>query len=132
MVYLSPVGLSTTALTANQLSAMISLREWIGRVAPAYPSGVFASASYSYGTPTLSSTTVFVPIVATVNITVPGPGNTVKPLVFIERFNVAFQGQTAVPSSVTIASVGLSQGVDSASRRGVLYAIDDSVTITIA
>lgn len=132
MVYLSPVGLSTTALTANQLSVLVSIREAIGRIKPEWPSSVSASVSYSYGTPVLSTSTVFVPVIATVNVSVPGLGNSVKPLVFTERFNVAFQGQTAVPTSVTIASVGTSQGVSSASKRGAVYSIDDSITVTIA
>lgn len=91
-----------------------------------------ASVIYSYSTPVLSTSTVFVPIIATVNISVPGYGNSIRPLVFTERFNVAFQGQSAVPTSVTIASVGTSQGVSSLSRHGAAYSIDDSITITIA
>lgn len=132
MVYLSPVGLSATALTANQLSTLVSIRETIGRIRPEWPSAIAVSVSYSYNTPVLSTSTVFIPVVATVTISVPSFGNSVKPLVFTERFNVAFQGQTAVPTSVTIASVGISQGVSSMTRRGAVYSIDDSITITIA
>ena len=132
MVYLSPVGLASTALTADRLSVLVSIREAIGRVRTEYPSTVSASVSYSYSTPVLSTSTVFVPVTATVNISVPGYGNSIRPLVFTERFNVAFQGQSAVPTSVTIASVGTSQGVSSLLRLGAIYSVDDSITITIA
>ena len=73
---ISPVGLATTALVANQVSVLATYNEKLcrpycvnGNVQPQ------ASITYSYEQPILNGTTVFVPIVATISIISPVIGN---------------------------------------------------------
>ena len=73
---ISPVGLATTALVANQVSVLATYNEKLcrpycvnGNVQPQ------ASITYSYEQPILNGTTVFVPIVATISIISPVVGS---------------------------------------------------------
>lgn len=133
MIRISPVGLATTSLVANQLSALITFREKLchpfcidSSIQP------LATLEYTAGTPVLNGTTVFVPITARITIVTKGCGCNAKTQLFTEQFYVAFQGQTAVPTSVAIESVGRLQG-GSCVKCGCAYAysINDSVTVTI-
>lgn len=138
MIRISPVGLAA-APVANQLSILATFREKLCRpfcidssVQP------FANIAYSLGTPKLdiptgaTTGTVFVPVTARITITVPGCGCYAKPQLFTEQFYVAFQGQTALPTSVTIASVGkIENGSCVTCGRATAYSINDSLTITI-
>lgn len=134
MVRISPVGLATTALVANQVSFLVNFREKLCRpfcidssIQP------FASIEYSNGQPVLVGTTVFVPITARITIVTQSPcGCNAKTQLFTEQFYVAFQGQTAVPTAVTIASVGrIQNGANVSCGRAYAYSINDSLTVTI-
>jgi hypothetical protein len=131
MVRLSPVGLAA-APVANQLSVLATFREKLchpfcidSSVQP------LATLVYSTGTPVLNGTTVFVPVTARITI-VTGSGCNAKTQLFTEQFYVAFQGQTAVPTSVVITSVGRVQG-GACVQCGCAhaYSINDSLTIAI-
>lgn len=131
MLRLSPVGLAA-APVANQLSVLATFREKLchpfcidSSVQP------LATLEYTTGTPVLNGTTVFVPVTARLSI-VTGCGCKAKTQLFTEQFNVAFQGQTAVPTAVTITSVGRIQG-GTCVQCGCAYAysVNDSLTITI-
>lgn len=135
MVTISPSGLNGTALTANQVSLLASYSEKLCRtycvnstLQPQY------SIVYSYGTPVLNETTVFVPITAIITIVTPGSRNcNATTQLYTEKFMVSFQGQTALPKSVAIASVGrTSNGSNVKCCRTKNYSIHDSLTITIA
>lgn len=132
MIRLSPVGLAA-APVANQLSALITFREKLcqpfcidSSIQP------LATVEYSTGTPVLNGTTVFVPVTARLTVITQGCGCNAKTQLFTEQFYVAFQGQTAVPTAVTIQSVGRLQGGACIScGRAYAYSVNDSVIITI-
>lgn len=132
MLRISPVGLAA-APVANQLSILATFREKLcqpfcidSSVQP------FASVEYSNGTPILDGTTVFIPITARITVVTPGCGCNAKTQLFTEQFYVAFQGQTALPTAVTIASVGRIQGGSCVTcGKAYAYSINDSLTITI-
>jgi hypothetical protein len=131
MVRLSPVGLAA-APVANQLSLLITYREKLCHSfcidSSTQP---LATLQYTTGTPVLNGTTVFVPVTARITV-VTGGGCKAKTQLFTEQFYVAFQGQTALPTSVTITSVGRVQGGACVTcGRAQAYSINDSVTITI-
>ena len=132
MLRISPVGLAA-APVANQLSVLATFREKLCRpfcidssVQP------LATVEYTPGTPILNGTTVFVPMTARLTVVTPGCGCDAKTQLFTEQFYVAFQGQTAVPTAVTVTSVGRLQG-GSCVKCGCAYAysVNDSLTITI-
>lgn len=131
MVRLSPVGLAA-APVANQVSLLATYKEKLccpfcidSSVQP------LATLDYSTGTPVLNGTTVFVPVTARITV-VTGSGCKAKTQLFTEQFYVAFQGQTGLPTSVTVNSVGRIQG-GSCVKCGCAYAysINDSLTVTI-
>lgn len=134
-VYLSPVGLAA-APVANTLAVLATFKEKL-----CYEFSVNATmqpsvtVTYTSGTPVLNETTVFVPIQAQVTITTPSNRCGCNPhvQVFTENFDVAFQGQTALPTAVTIEQVGTRRFADSVNNCGIAsaYIIDDSLTITI-
>lgn len=122
------------APVANQASLLATFRE---KLCQPYciDSSIQPSATvvYSSGTPILNDTTVFVPITARITIVTPGCGCNAKTQLFTEQFYVAFQGQTAIPTAVTITSVGRVQGganVECGCAHA--YSINDSLTVTIA
>lgn len=133
---ISPVGLATTALVANQVSVLATYNEKLCRpycVGSVQPQ---TSITYSYEQPILNGTTVFVPIVATISIISPVIGNRnvmrAQPLIYTERWVAAFQGQTALPTAVTIASVGRTQKANDVvcgKARGL--SIFDSLTVAL-
>lgn len=131
MVRLSPVGLAA-APVANQVSLLATYKEKLccpfcidSSVQP------LATLDYTTGTPVLNGTTVFVPVTARITV-VTGSGCKAKTQLFTEQFYVAFQGQTGLPTSVTVNSVGRIQG-GSCVKCGCAYAysINDSLTVTI-
>lgn len=132
MLRLSPVGLAA-APVANQLSVLATFREKLcqpfcidSSVQP------LATVVYSTGTPVLNGTTVFVPVTARITVVTQGCGCNAKMQLFTEQFYVSFQGQTAVPTAVTIASVGRVQGGACVQcGHAYAYSINDSLTITI-
>lgn len=132
MIRLSPVGLAA-APVANQLSVLITFREKLchpfcidSSIQP------LATVEYSTGTPILNGTTVFVPVTARLTVVTQGCGCNAKTQLFTEQFYIAFQGQTAVPTAVTIESVGRLQGGASVTcGMAYAYSVNDSVTVTI-
>lgn len=132
-VYLSPVGLSG-APVANQLSVMASFKEKLCQPICANSSNQpSATVTYTAGAATLQGTTVFVPVTASIQLLTPGNCCKAIPQMFTEKFIVAFQGRTTLPTSVAIESVGTEQGVACVDKQGKAhgYLINDSITVTI-
>lgn len=129
MFSLSPVGLAA-APVANQLATLATFREkFCGSVC--INPNVQPSVSYTYGAPTLSGSSVFVPITATIVLAVPA-GQCSKPIIFVENFVADFQGQTALPTEVTITSLGKQYTYDCVSNgRAKGITIHDSITVSI-
>lgn len=133
-VYISPVGLAGAA-TANTLNCLATYKENLCRRynvnATNQPNVV---VTYTTGTPTLSETTVFVPITANIAITIANAcGCDTHTQVASERFVVAFQGQTSLPSAVAVNVVGTDRFPSCVNSCGTasVYAINDSLEITI-
>lgn len=84
-------------------------------------------------TPVLNGTTVFVPIVATITITTPNACKCqAETQVINERFVVAFQGRTTLPTSVTINQLGMTQGlIKIVCGKSNCYAINSSLSVSI-
>ena len=131
-VEISPAGLSTASV-ANSLSLLVTYKEKLcHRVCAIATNQPSATVTYTNETPVLNDTTVFIPIVARITITAPGCGCAATTQVFTERFLVAFQGQTALPTAVTITEVGERQGlVDVCCGSSNRYAINSSITVAI-
>lgn len=132
MVYISPVGLAT-APAANSVSFLATFKEKLCRyICENSTNQPEAFVTYKNETPILNGSTVFVPVVATITIVTPGCGCAVTTQVITERFMVAFQGQTAVPTAVTITSEGVTQGLFKiVCGKSNCYAINDSLAVTI-
>lgn len=133
MIYVSPVGLAAAAV-ANQLPILVNYKEKLCRAvcinSTAQPQ---VTIVYTSGTPTLNGTTVFVPVTAVITIVTPGIGCKATTQLFIEKFMAAFQGQTAVPTTVTVTNVGRKQELSNLNcGRAYSVTIDDSITVTIA
>ena len=94
---------------------------------------VFATVTYRNEMPVLNGTTVFVPIVATITITTPNACKCqAETQVINERFVVAFQGRTTLPTSVTINQLGMTQGlIKIVCGKSNCYAINSSLSISI-
>jgi hypothetical protein len=93
----------------------------------------FATVTYRNETPVLNGTTVFVPIVATITITTPNACKCqAEAQVINERFVVAFQGRTTLPTSVTIDQLGMTQGlIKIVCGKSNCYAINSSLSVSI-
>lgn len=133
MIYISPVGLAAAAV-ANQLPLLVNYKEKLCR-AICVNSTVqpMVTIVYTHGTPVLSNSTVFVPITAVITIVTPGCGCKATTQLFTEKFVAAFQGQTAVPTTITITTVGRKQELSNLTcGRAHSVTIDDSITVTIA
>lgn len=131
MVFLSPAGLAT-APVANQLPLTA---HYIEKFCACNGSSIIntpkASVTYTVGTPTLKGTTLFIPILAVITIVNHcGCGCSVRPGSFTENFEVTFQGYSALPSSVTVNSLGTLEG--NTCRCGKCYFdIYDSINIVV-
>lgn len=132
MVFLSPVGLAA-APVANRLSVLATYKEKLCRcVCSTSTNQPSATITYTNETPILNDTTVFIPIVATVTIVTPSCKCNASTQVITERFMVAFQDQTALPTAVTITNEGQTQGlIKIVCGKSNCYAINDSLAITI-
>lgn len=133
MVTLSPVGLAA-APVANQVSMLATFKEKLCRPfcidSTVQPQ---VTVTYTYSTPRLVGTTVFVPITAVITIVTPSNCCEARTRLFTENFVAAFQGRTAVPTTVTITSVGKTQGGSCIKcGKAYSYTINDSLTIAIA
>lgn len=134
-VTVSPVGLAA-APVANVAAIMATYKEKLCR--PYCTDSTIqpqVSVVYTTGTARLNESTVFVPVRATITIVTQDNrcGCNAHTQLFTENFVVAFQGQTALPTSVTLANVGRDAfGSNVACGRAYSYTINDSITITLA
>ena len=134
-VTISPVGLAT-APVANELSFMATYKEKLCRPfcidSTIQPQ---VSVVYTTGTPRLVDTTVFIPIKAVITVVTQNNrcGCNAHTQLFTESFVVAFQGQTSVPTTVTLTQVGRDQfGSNINCGCAFSYTINDSLTLSIA
>lgn len=133
-VTISPVGLAAAPIN-NVAAVMATYKEKLcipycteSTIQPQ------VSIVYTTGTPRLNATTVFIPITATITIVtqINKCGCNAHTQLFTENFVVAFQGQTALPTSVTLSNVGRDAfGSNVNCGRAYSYTINDSITITI-
>ena len=140
MITLSPVGLSSTSLVENQVSLLVTIDEKLAKTycinSTIQPQ---ITLNYAIGESRLSVTdlentegTVFVPIKATVSISIPDNYGNIVTRLYTEHFDVAFQGQIALPKSVDIKSVGRDMfGTNIKCCKVHNYIINDSVTVKI-
>ena len=133
-VTIQPVGLAA-APVANTLAFMAAFREKLchpfctdSTIQPQ------VSVAYTSGTPRLNGTTVFVPVRAVITIVTQDRrcGCNAHTQLFTEDFVVAFQGQTALPTAVTLTETGRDQ-YGSCVRCGCAYGytVNDSLTMAI-
>lgn len=131
-VYISPVGLAA-APVANQLALLATYKE---RLCRSYcvdsTDQPQVSATYTNGTPTLVGETVFVPIIVNITVVTRRDCCNVNTSLFTERYLVAFRGQTALPTAVTISAPDRNvqpSCVQCGRANGIT--INDSFTVTI-
>lgn len=134
-VTISPVGLAAAPVN-NVAAIMATYKE---KLCKSYciDSTIQPQVSivYTTGTARLNESTVFVPIRATITIVTQDNrcGCNAHTQLFTENFVVAFQGQTALPTSVTLANTGRDAfGSNVNCGRAYTYTINDSITITLA
>lgn len=133
MVTLSPVGLAT-AQAANSVSLLATFKEKLCKtVCATSTEQPQATVALRNETPMLNGTTVFVPIVATITLVTPSCGCRAMTQVITERFLVAFQGRTTLPTSVTITPAGIQQGlIKVVCGKSNTYAINLSLSVAIS
>lgn len=133
-VTISPVGLAA-APVANTLAVMATFKERLCR--PFCVDSTIqpqVSIAYETGAPRLNDTTVFVPVKAVITIVTQSNrcGCNAHTQLFTENFVVAFQGQTALPTAVTLENEGREQyGSDIRCGCAYSYTINDSLSVTI-
>ena len=133
-VTISPVGLAA-APVANTLAFMATYKEKLCR-AFCVDSTIQPQVSvvYTTGTPRLVETTVFVPVRAVITVVTQNTrcGCNAHTQLFTEDFVVAFQGQTALPTAVTLTNLGRDQfGSNVSCGCAHTYTINDSLTLAI-
>lgn len=123
----------TTAQVPNRVSLLAIFKERLCRsVCATSTNQPEATVTYTYGTPVLNGTTVFVPIKATITIVTPGCGCAATTQVITERFMAAFQEQSTLPTAVVIATEGLiSELANISCGRSNCLAVYSSLTVTI-
>lgn len=135
-VYISPVGLGAAAVP-NTLNFLATFKEHLCHKfsvnATTQPT---STVTYTTGTPKFNGTTVFVPVSAQITITTPSNrcGCNQNVQTFTENFEVAFQGQTGLPTAVSApTSVGIDKLASCVNACGIAsaYTINDSLTLTI-
>ena len=133
-IIISPVGLST-APVANELSFMATYKEKLCR--PFCINSTIqpqVSVVYTTDTPRLVDSTVFIPVKAVITIiTQNSPcGCNAHTQLFTENFVIAFQGQTSLPTAVTLTQEGRDQfGSNINCGCAYTYTINDSLKLTI-
>lgn len=133
-VTISPVGLAT-APVANTVSFMATYKERLCRPfcidSTIQPQ---VSVVYTTGTPRLIDETVYVPIEAVITVVTQSKqcGCNAHTQLFTESYKIAFQGQTALPSAVTLSSVGRDMaGSNVNCGYAFSYTINDSLALSI-
>lgn len=131
-VHLSPIGLSA-AQVSNRVSLLAIYKERLcRRICENSTNQPEAFVTYETGTPIFKGTTVFVPIVAKVTIVTPGCGCAATTQVIVEKFMVAFQEQTGLPTNVVLSTEGQTQELANVScGSSNCLAIYSSLTVTI-
>ena len=132
-VYLSPVGLSA-AQVPNRVSLLATYKERLcRRICENSTNQPEAFVTYKTGTPIFNGTTVFVPVIATVIIVTPGCGRqATMQVIIVEKFMVAFQEQTGLPTNVVLSAEGQTQRLANVScGSSNCLAIYSSLTVTI-
>lgn len=133
-VTISPVGLAA-APVANRLDFMATFKEKL-----CHPFCVDStiqpqvSVTYTTGTSRLVGTTVFVPVKAIITIVTQTNrcGCNASTRLITENFVLAFQGQTALPASVTLTSNGRDEfGSNVNCGCAHTYTINDSLSLVI-
>lgn len=133
-IIISPVGLSAASV-ANELSFMATYKEKLCRpfcINSAVKPQV--SVVYTTGTPRLVDSTVFIPVKAVITIiTQNSPcGCNAHTQLFTENFVIAFQGQTSLPTAVTLTQEGRDQfGSNINCGCAYTYTINNSLKLTI-
>lgn len=133
-VTISPVGLAA-APVANRLDFMATFKERLCR--PFCVDSTIqpqVSVVYTTGTPRLVDTTVFVPVRAVITIVTQTSrcGCNASTRLITEDFVVAFQGQTALPTAVTLTSNGRDEfGSNVSCGCAHTYTINDSLSLVI-
>ena len=133
-VTISPVGLAA-AQVENVANIMAIYKEKLCRP---YCTGSTiqpqVSVVYTTGTARLNASTVFVPVTATITIVTQNSncGCNAHTQLFTENFVVAFQGRTALPTSITLTNVGRDAfGSNVSCGRAYCYTINDSISVTL-
>lgn len=131
-ITISPAGL-TAAPAANTLSVLAVINE---RLCKSYcvdstlqPQ---VAVTYTQGTARIVGTTLFVPLTAVVTVVTQGNCCEANTRLYTERFVVAFQDVTALPTAITIDNLGRDvqpSNVSCGRARGI--EINDSLRITI-
>lgn len=134
-VTISPVGL--TAAPVNNVAAVMATYKEKLCIPYCVESTIQPQVSvvYTTGTSRLKDTTVFIPITATITIVsqINKCGCNAHTQLFTENFVVAFQGQTALPTTITFDNIGRdAYGSNVNCGKAYSYTINDSITITIA
>lgn len=132
-VSISPVGLAA-APVANQLSALATFKEKLNKpYCNNNNMAIQTGITYTAGAPTLVGNTLFVPITASVSILSPGCCNCQVPQGYTETFEVAFQGQTDLPTNIAVNSVGRTSRPACIDKFGCVhgYVIYDSITVVL-
>ena len=133
-VTISPVGLAA-APVANTLAFMATYKEKLCR--PFCVDSTIqpqVSVVYTTGTPRLVETTVFIPVKVVITVVTQNSkcGCNAHTQLFTENFVVAFQGQTALPTAVTLTNVGRDQFASCINCGCAFsYTINDSLTLAI-
>lgn len=130
MITISPVGLSAASVN-DVLPILVTIQEKLCKfICVNSLNQPKVTITYTYDTPTLNGTTVFIPITATIVIVYPGCGS--KTQMIREKFTVAFQGQTAIPTSVVITSEGINQTyTKQICGKCNTIVLDNSITVAI-
>lgn len=133
-VTISPVGLSA-APVANTLAILATFREKLCQpfcvTSTIQPQ---VTVTYATGTMRQNGTTIFVPITAVISVVTQNNrcGCMAHTQLFTESFEVAFQGRTTIPASVTINNLGRDTQPFNV-KCGCAYGVtlNDSLTVVI-
>lgn len=127
-VYINPIGVATAA-AVNTIPFMAIFKERLcNGICNNSDIATQVNVSYEVGTATLKGTTVFVPITATISVIYSNCNSNAITKSYSERFVLAFQGQTALPTSVTLTRNGqYNQFLDVRCGKAYRINVNDSV-----
>lgn len=133
MVTLSPVGLNSINIIANQVSLLVTINEKLAKTycinSSVQPQ---ITLNYTTGNAKFIGETVFVPITAVLAIAIPDNNGNILTRLYTEKFDVAFQNQTGLPRTVTVTSLGRDAfGSNIKCCKVHNYTVNDSITVEI-